>query len=868
MPADPARQSRIEEVFHEVVESPPDQRAAALHRLCAGDSEFEREVGELLRCLGEAPAHFESPAVGPFREKQIVGEQFGGFRIIRLLGEGGMGQVYEAQQAFPSRHVALKVIRAGLAGEELQRRFEFEATALAQLRHRGIAQIFEAGFIESSHAGMFAARRPYFAMELIDGRRLDEFAGGLPLKRVLEIVALVADAVQHAHQRGIIHRDLKPGNILVEGEGASAQPKILDFGVARLTPEAAGDRTLVTEAGQMLGTIAYMAPEQFSGADIDTRADVYALGVILYQLLAGRLPHQTEKSNLIESARRITEEDASPLGSIRFELRGDVSTIAAKAMERDRDRRYASAAELAADLRRFLANEPIQARPATPWYLARKFARRHRALVGSAALISALVIASSIGMGVLYVREQEQRRLADAALKKSNQEVQRQRATLSFLVDDAFGAAAPAKKGMGLRVVDVLDDAVGAVPTRFPDDASLRAYMRVHLSDLLCATAQHSKAVPILQQALAEAPPEDLATRIGAYYQLGECDAYQGRIESALANFRRAVELGQNAGPEVAGQVQEARLGMGHMLQTMGRLDEAEPILRALVKSDDASSIDRPDRPIDDRIILIECLNQRSGRDAEIDQLFQEAVALIHARHLEETPTGIDALHNWASRLIAKGRESEALPIALEVRDAAERIYPPTHFNVALSNITAGNALVRNGRMEDGKAAFKKGLDILESTNDETQFVIERMRGMAVQLFTRAGDPRTALEYFKQWLRCRLLVAGAKEGEGVAARTRGYFELLQKQGASDEQASKAVADFIEDCRARYGPESERRTRLFSNIARGLSAAPGSHQVEIRTLLAEASAALRASKRQDEDKAVLEAATQECVKPGG
>ncbi|MBY0111218.1 MAG: protein kinase [Phycisphaerales bacterium] len=865
MADDGVRQERIEELFHDVLELPEAERAARLRQRAAGDADLEREVAELIRCLGSAPAHLETPAIQP---ADPVGEQLGSFRIIRQLGEGGMGKVYEAEQTFPRRSVALKVIHAGLASEAMRKRFEFEANALAQLHHPGIAQVYEAGFFATGRSGVLADRLPYFAMELISGVPLDRFAEGLSTGRVLELMAQVADAVQHAHQRGIIHRDLKPGNILVEGEGASARARILDFGVARLVSESGSDRTLVTQAGQIVGTIAYMAPEQVLGADIDTRIDVYALGVILYQLLAGRLPHATGDSSLLEAARQIAEEDAPSLDTVRRDLRGDIATIVAKAMDRDRDRRYSSAAELAADLRRVLSDQPIAARPATPWYLMRTFARRHRGLVASAGIVGALVVASAVGMGVLYLREQEQRRVADAALKRANREMERQKATLSFLVDDAFGAASPDRKGMGLRVVDVLDDASRAVPTRFADDPALRAYMRVQLGNLLSAIAQHDKAVPLLNEALAEAPPDDVATRIGAYYQLGECDVYQGRLDSALANFRRAVELAEQNNGAPARAWNDARLGVGYVLQIQGRLDEAEPLLRELVAQDGSSGAERAEFPIDARLALINCLSQRTGKDADIDRLFTEAVATVRAKHLEDTPTGIDTLHNWAGRLIRTGRASEALPFALQARDSAERIYPPNHVRVAHANSMAGNVLVRAGRNEEGKAAFAKGAAILEAENDETQFVIEQSRGHAVILYSRAQDPVAAREAFAGWLRCRMLVAGADEGEGVARRTREYLDLLAKAGMRPEEREAALDAFVEDCGVRYGPESPRRARLFANLARGLMPLSESRAAQGKLLLDQAEKALPYSERKEEDAAVIRAAREPARPPDG
>jgi serine/threonine protein kinase len=274
--------------------------------------------------------------------------------------------VYEAEQDQPRRAVALKVIKPGLVSSELLRRFEQESQALARLQHPAIAQIYEAG---TADAGF--GPQPFFAMELVRGQSLlDADQRRLSVRQRLELMVKICEGVQHAHQRGLIHRDLKPGNILVDETG---QPKILDFGVARVTDSDLG-ATRQTDVGQLVGTLAYMSPEQVLAdpLELDTRSDVYALGVILYELLAGRLPYELSAQPL-EAARIIREQDPAPLSSISRVYRGDIETITAKALEKDKARRYASAAGLAADVQRYLRDEPITARPPSASYQLRKF---------------------------------------------------------------------------------------------------------------------------------------------------------------------------------------------------------------------------------------------------------------------------------------------------------------------------------------------------------------------------------------------------------------------------------------------------------------------------------------------------------------
>ena len=346
------------------------------------------------------PGNTETTLTMPLVRRDDSGHRIhstiGNYRIIRLLGEGGMGAVYEAEQENPRRTVALKVIKPGLVDAGLVRRFQQEAQALGRLQHPGIAQIYEAGTAETGFGV-----QPYFAMEFIRGKTLGKYVHDQRLAppQRMDLMAKVCDAVHHAHQRGLIHRDLKPGNIVVDETG---QPKILDFGVARVTDSDA-QATRQTDAGQIVGTLAYMSPEQVLADPLalDIRSDIYALGVILYELLAGRRPYDIDKQKIHEAVQTIRDTDPAPLSSIQRIYRGDVETIVTKALEKDKEQRYSSAADLAADIRRHLNHQPIVAQPPSTSYKFRKFSRRHRvALIGTAA---ALALAAS--SAVLTYRE-------------------------------------------------------------------------------------------------------------------------------------------------------------------------------------------------------------------------------------------------------------------------------------------------------------------------------------------------------------------------------------------------------------------------------------------------------------------------------
>jgi WD40 repeat protein/predicted Ser/Thr protein kinase len=419
---------RVQNLFDQAVMLPAEQRAEFLETACAGDPALRAEVESLLACdldftegagddgmlkspLVRAPEPATSEAtepsgtLSPRHPVALSSSRVGHYRIVRCIAEGGMGAVYEAEQDSPRRTVALKVIRPGLASPALIKRFTHEAQILGRLHHPGIAQVYEARLADDG--------QPFFAMEFIRGLPLDEYAQqrALPLRERLELLARVCDAVQHAHDQGVIHRDLKPANILVDESG---QPKVLDFGVARATDADLLTAAGLTRTGQLLGTPNYMSPEQVSAdpAAIDQRADVYALGVILFELLAHRLPYQLDSRPLAEVARLIQEAEPPRLGSINPELRGDVETIVAKALAKDPARRYRSATELASDLRRWLAHEPIQARPPSALYQLRQFARRHKALVGGVVATVAALLLGLVGTILFAVGEARQRQQA------------------------------------------------------------------------------------------------------------------------------------------------------------------------------------------------------------------------------------------------------------------------------------------------------------------------------------------------------------------------------------------------------------------------------------------------------------------------
>lgn len=393
---------RAGEVFLRAIELSTESRDEFVASACHGNMALRSEVESLLRAHTESLPILDEPLGGVAGtlvtedDDRFIGSRFGAFRILSKVASGGMGVVYRAEQEHPRRIVAIKLLRRGLPGRSAVRRFQFEVQALGQLQHAGIAQIFEAGVQVDEGVSI-----PYFAMEYVEGGcSITSFAEEhkLSTRDRLRLFAQVCDAVHSGHQKGIIHRDLKPDNILVDRGG---QPKVIDFGVARATDADIQVTTQFSEVGRFVGTLPYMSPEQLSGdpRQVDTRADVYSLGVVLYELLVGRLPVEGPWDSILDAIHAIREQQPRKLGTIDVSLRGDLETIAVKAIEKEKSRRYQSAAEFAADIHRFLGDEPISARPPTAMYQLRMFARRNHGLVRGAALgVAALLIGAVISV--------------------------------------------------------------------------------------------------------------------------------------------------------------------------------------------------------------------------------------------------------------------------------------------------------------------------------------------------------------------------------------------------------------------------------------------------------------------------------------
>ena len=467
----------VDQLFDALCDLPAEEREAELERAC-DDPAVRTLVRRLLAYYDAPPSELAEPRLSAADVQEASAPRhIGPYEILEVLGSGAMGVVYRARQSSPSREVAVKVLRSVVQSESAAQRFAREAELLGRFRHPGIATIYESGV-----ADVQGSRMAYIAMELIAGRPLTACAseGESSIAERVRLLAECADAVHHAHLRGVIHRDLKPSNVLLDEEG---RVRVIDFGVARtLDPEGAASQQ--TRAGQVVGTLAYMSPEQVRGEldAVDARADVYALGALSYELLSGAVPFELEDTTLADAADTIALVDPKPLGARAPECAGDLEWIVARALAKEPERRYQSADALAADLRRWLAHEPVEARPPSWVYLAQRFARRHRAFVAAASVGGlALLIGASVATylaianGRLATRASEAQERAELESQRSEEralEAERLRALAEERAAEIVRRSDP---DLLARAVREADELWPAVPRMIPAmDAWLR----------------------------------------------------------------------------------------------------------------------------------------------------------------------------------------------------------------------------------------------------------------------------------------------------------------------------------------------------------------------------------------------------------
>jgi serine/threonine protein kinase/Tfp pilus assembly protein PilF len=719
----PERWTQLEELFHRAVECEPIERAGLLDEAARGDLELRREVDLLLSAYEGAGAHLRDlvhgqPAVAGGGSALSVTRAtdaaeanretvIGPYHLLQLIGEGGMGEVWLAEQKQPvRRRVAVKLIKAGMNTREVIARFESERRALALMDHPTIAKVFEAGSLTQG--------TPYFAMEYVAGVPITTYCDNhnLGMRERLELIIRVCEGVQHAHQKAIIHRDLKPTNILVTELDGHPAPKIIDFGVAKALGQNLTTDTLFTRVGALIGTPEYMSPEQAlsSGEDIDTRTDVYSLGIILYELLAGAPPLDLRNIALDKLLRRLREEQPSkPSLKIRTQdpatsaevaqrrqtepltlakqLQGDLDAIALKALEKEPSRRYGSPSELAADIGRYLRNEPVLAVAPSVAYRARKFARRYRAALATAAAFVIVLIAAagiSIRQSILATRQRN----------RADQEAAVAQAVNDFLQKDLLAQASAAtqsgpsnKPDPDLKVRTALDRAAVRIAGKFDRQPEVEAAIRDTIGQTYMdlglypeARAQWERALELHRRVWGPENPRTAKTmnRLAAVGRL------QGRYQDAEALFTKALEIQRRLLGREHPDTLSSMNGLALVYTNRGKYAQAETlhsenleIKRRVLGPEDLSTLGTMNNLALDY--------DAQGKYTQAEALFRQTAEIERRVLGPEHPTTLVSMTNLASVYREQGNYVQAEALNSQTLEIRRRVLGPEHPNTLSS---------------------------------------------------------------------------------------------------------------------------------------------------------------------------------------
>jgi eukaryotic-like serine/threonine-protein kinase len=709
-----------------------------------------------------------SDAVALFAAERTSEAKFiGPYQLIRKLGEGGMGQVWLAEQTAPiHRQVALKLIKVGRYDDSVLQRFYAERQSLAMMDHPAIAKVFDAGATPDG--------QPYFVMEYVPGQPITDYCDRkrLRIRERLELFVKVCEGVQHAHQKAVMHRDLKPANILVVEIDGKPVPRIIDFGLAKAASPQLDGEILVTQAGGWVGTPGYISPEQADSSvqDVDTRTDVYSLGVVLYVLLTGSLPFdpkQWQRKPLHEVLRQL-REDETPRPSTKIGmqkksssasaenrgvqprqlvslLRGDLDWITMKALEKDRTRRYGTPSEMAADITRYLNHEPVVARPASTAYRMRKYARRHRIAVAVAAGLVAVLATFAVAQRLQLQRTRLER-------DRANRE--RDRATrITDFMTGMFNVSDPSEqRGNSVTAREILDKASKDIETGLAKDPEAQAQMMQVMGNVYSDLGLYARAQPLLersveirQRVLGPEHRETLSSR----YDLAGTLWREGRYSESEKLSRETVETSRRVlGPEHP----DTLLSMTVLvldLDDSGRPSEAEKLEREML--DIQRRVLGPEHP--DTINTMNNLSnalQHEGRYEEAEKLNRETLDIRRRVLGPEHPDTINSLNNLANALRGLGRFAEAEKLHREALDIRRRVLGPEHPDTLSSITTLVFDVAAEGRFAEAERLLREELDIkrrvLGPDNPSTAATVYNLGCVAA----RRGNRTEALSFLRQ----------------------------------------------------------------------------------------------------------------------
>lgn len=737
---------------------------------------------------------------------ESIPERFGRYRILRAIGQGGMGTVFEARQEQPDRSVALKVISADYLSPSLLRRFEHESQVLGKLQHPGIAQIYEAGTIYDDRGRAV----PFFAMEYIRGTELLRYATehSLGTRARLALIASICDAVGHAHQKGIIHRDLKPNNILVDETG---QPRILDFGVARAT-DSDIHTTQLTDLGQLIGTVPYMSPEQAGGdrEDLDTRSDVYALGVITYELLAGRRPYDVERRMIHDAVRVIREEEPTPLSGINRELRGDVETIVSKALEKEKGRRYQTAESFAADIRHYLKDEPITARKASSWYQARKFAKRNKVLV---AVLSTAFVLLTIGFITTAWQAAQARDQRDKA-----------ETVVAFMNDMIKGAGPYVALGRDATILkEMMTAAAGRIEKgELKDAPEAELNLRGTIGDTYRELALLPEATKMLEPAVNLARSlrgGDSADTATALANLGTLLKDKADLPRAETLLRESLEMRKRL---YAGDHKDLASGMSALagvLSDKGDAKGAEPLqreslamYRRLFPGDHAETA----VGLNDMGDLL----SDKGDFAAAEPLYREAIAMNRRLFPGDHPETATSINNLAVTFKSIGKLEEAEPLFRESLAMNQRLLPGDHQFIAGGLNNLASVLNLLGKSEEAEKLQRESLAMRRRLFPGGHpYVATALNNLALMLRDR-GDFKGAEPLFRESIAMRQHFYKGDHAS-IAIDLSNLAGLLRQKGdlaAAEPLARQSVAMFERTTGKDTWPMARTRTVLARTLA--------------------------------------------------
>ncbi len=813
------REKRAYELFEAALQHEVGQRDGFLEKACAGDAELRAEVESLLAAdagagsfLSPPPPGDEEPLLEQVRQAVVPGsseaggaatetqtaaphpaslpKRLGQYHIKRVIATAGMGTVYEATQEKPRRTVAVKVMKHGIASRSALRRFEYESQVLARFRHPGIAQVYEAGTHRDESGTV-----PFFAMEYIpNAKSITRYADDKKLgtRERMSLFAEVCDAVHHGHQKGVIHRDLKPSTILVDPSG---QVKIIDFGVARSTDSDMAVTTLQTDVGQLIGTLQYMSPEQCEADphDLDTRSDVYALGVVFYELLCGRLPYDVTKMAIHQATQAIREQLPTKLSTINRTLRGDVETIALKALEKDRDRRYQAAADLAQDIHRYLNNEAISARPASMIYHVRVFARRNKPLVGAVIAVFVVLIAATVVSSSQYFKAENARELAVEA----RDEADKQRETAVAAREEAEENLATARAGRDY-LLDVLDY-VGE---------TARQNREVTARGILDYFAEW---VGASQSPLASEPLFEVSVRLA----LGRDHVFLGNFESAEEQLDKAVALRQQELGEAHWDTLRAMQNKGMALLQQGKEAEAGPILRKALEGQWKLERDPTFEPPFNYTRWSERLLAQALEEQEkYSELERHARATLEARRrrFDGNFQWIGLPTSWLCKALdEQGKYAEAETLARETLQSTQRAHGREHGYTVMATEFLYDNLRAQRRLDEARPYTIELISHHKRAAEEPDARADAINEYAMFLMTcepeDLRDPAAALPVAQ-----RAVEMTESEDAGVLDTLAMAYFMTGDTAKAIETQEKAVSLVPPD-------ESEMRTELEANLAK-------------------------------------------------